>query len=992
MKKYYTLLLILMFADVMSWSQTLDPSFGTAGQAGPFFYSNFSSTNMEKSMVLQPDGKILIAGYNYNGSNYDFAVMRLNADGSIDNSFDGDGLKSINVASNNDYAYAVAVQPDGKILLTGYSYYYTTYTCCSGGWGGGCSTCYTYFYSIAVVRLNSDGTLDNAFDGDGIRILDFNSSGQYAYSIAVQPDGKIIIAGYANGALVARLNSNGSLDLSFNGSGYNINSFAYGFYSVKVQPDGKIVAAGYGNQNGYNGFSVARYNSNGVFDNSFDGDGRKIVNLETSGEAIAFSIAMQPDSKLIIGGRSYNYNNTSTYYDYGLVRLNVDGSMDNSFDGDGKSIIDFNNDYDEARAIALQNDGKIIVSGLAYNGSNYDMGLIRLNLDGTFDISFDGDGKFIYGTNNYEYANSLLFQTDGKLIVGSFVGGGPGAIRLLLDEIPVTLSCPENVNTNTDIGLCTAIINNIDPIVSPSNTVINYSIEYNGSIIESGTGSVSGKSFGVGVSTITYTAANDVSVSCRFTATVTDDQSPSFTCPSNQNVNLNATCQLVVPDLIGGLTGSDNCGTVTFTQSPVGNTALSSLHNQTHNVVITANDGNGNSQTCTVILTGKDVTKPTFICPGNQNVDLNATCQLLVPNLIAELTGSDNCGTVTFTQSPGVGASLASSHNQTHNVVITASDGNGNTQTCMVVLTGKDVTKPTFTCSGNQNVNLNATCQLVVPNLISGLTGTDNCGAVTFTQSPVAGASLPSSHNQTHNIIVTASDGNGNTQTCTVVLTGKDVSRPTFACPGNQNVNLNGTCQLIVPDLITELAGSDNCGTITFTQAPVAGASLASSHNQTHNVVITANDGNGNTQTCTVVLTGKDVTKPTFTCPGNQNINLNATCQLLIPNLIAELAGSDNCGTVTFTQSPIAGASLASSHNQTHNVVITASDGNGNTQTCTVVLTGKDVSKPTFTCPGNQNVNLNGTCELVVPNLIAELTGSDNCVMMPMKHRQPELV
>ena len=80
------------------------------------------------------------------------------------------------------------------------------------------------------------------------------------------------------------------------------------------------------------------------------------------------------------------------------------------------------------------------------------------------------------------------------------------------------------------------------------------------------------------------------------------------------------------------------------------------------------------------------------------------------------------------------------------------------------------------------------------------------------------------------------------------------------------------------------------------------GASLASSHNQTHNVLITASDGNGNTQTCTVVLTGKDVTKPTFTCPGNQNVNLNATCQLIVPNLISGLTGSDNCGTVTFTK------------------------------------------------------------------------------------------
>jgi hypothetical protein len=265
-----------------------------------------------------------------------------------------------------------------------------------------------------------------------------------------------------------------------------------------------------------------------------------------------------------------------------------------------------------------------------------------------------------------------------------------------------------------------------------------------------------------------------------------------------------------------------------------------------------------------------------------------------------------------------------------HTVTAVAKDPAENDDECSFTITVNDVTKPTFTCPSNQNVNLNATCQLVVPDLVTGLTGSDNCGSVTFTQSPLAGASLASSHNQTHNVVITASDGNGNTQTCTVMLTGKDVTKPTFTCPDNQNVNLSGTCQLIVPDLIAELTGNDNCGTVTFTQSPVAGTSLSSSHNQTHNVLITASDEKGNTQTCTVVLTGKDVTKPTFTCPGNQNVNLNATCQLVVPNLVTGLTGSDNCGAVTFTQSPSAGASLGSSHNQMHNVVITASDGNGN--------------------------------------------------------------
>ena len=463
--------------------------------------------------------------------------------------------------------------------------------------------------------------------------------------------------------------------------------------------------------------------------------------------------------------------------------------------------------------------------------------------------------------------------------------------------------------------------------------------------------------------------------------TIGDNQNPTFSCPANQNVNLNNSCQLVVPDLVSGLTGTDNCGTVTFTQSPAAGVSLSSSHNLTHNVVITASDGNGNTAQCTVVLTSKDVNKPTFVCPDNPNVDLNATCQLIVPNLIAELTGSDNCGTVTFTQSPLPGASLASSHNQTHHVLITANDGNGNTRTCTVVLTGKDVTKPTFICPYNQNVNLNGTCQLVVPNLIAGLTGSDNCGTVTFTQSPLAGASLTSSHNQTHNVLITASDGNGNIQTCTVILTGKDVTKPTFTCPGNQNVNLTATCQLVVPNLIAELTGNDNCGTVTFTQNPVAGTPLASSHNQTHNIVITASDGNGNTQTCTVVLTGKDVTLPVITCPSAKTISCDAS---ILPANTGSATAGDNCGgNPLITYSDVSGQDPNPLHAAYYNYTITrtwkAQDAAGNTNTCNQTITVQDITDPDITCPADKlNVPFDFG-QLYATINIGSATATDNC-------------
>src|SRR5688572_17019299 len=567
MKRYSTFLIAFLVLQSFAGSQTLDPGFGVGGQVGPIVNSFIAST-FDKAMALQADGKIVVAGYYHNGSNYDFALMRINADGTVDNSFDGDGLKIINTTGNNDYAFAVAVQNDGKIVLTGYSYYYTTYTYCSGGWGGGCSTYYNYYYDVVVVRLNVDGSLDNTFDGDGIKIIDIAQQ-DIAYSIALQSDGKIIIGGYGTlGGLVIRLNTNGSLDGTFNGSGYVYNNFANVFYSVTVQDDDKVIAVGYGYSTNY-GFAIARFNNNGTFDNSFDGDGKKIVLIPASGESMAYGVSVQPDAKIVVGGRTYDYNNTATYYDYGIIRLNVDGSLDNSFDTDGKKIIDFNNNYDEGRSLAIQNDGKILISGISYNNlTSYDMGIARLNIDGSLDNSFDGDGKFSHGSSSYsEYANCLIIQPDGKLLAGPYASGYLEIIRLELEQADETLSCPENVVVNSDEDLCTAVVNTIDPIVSPANAIVNYKLEKNGAVIETGTGSVSGKTFSIGMTTVTYTLASDENITCSFPVTVNDNQVPNALC-KNLTVYLdeNGMASITAAQIDNG--SSDNCGPVTLSVSP----------------------------------------------------------------------------------------------------------------------------------------------------------------------------------------------------------------------------------------------------------------------------------------------------------------------------------------------------------------------------------------------------------------------------------------
>lgn len=556
-----------------------------------------------------------------------------------------------------------------------------------------------------------------------------------------------------------------------------------------------------------------------------------------------------------------------------------------------------------------------------------------------------------------------------------FVGTNNGSNINITTQNCIELSCPENKNVNTDENTCSTIVNNIDPLITPSGTAVSYTLA--GATTGSGNGSVSGMTFNPGNTTVTYTSEDDPAKTCSFVITVTDNQKPSFICPANDEVELSTSCQLIVPDLITGLTGNDNCGTITFTQNPAAGTSLSSSHNQTHNVVITADDGNGNTEECTLVLTGKDVTKPTFSCPGNDDVDLNGSCQLIVPDLITGLTGSDNCGTVTFTQNPVAGATLSSSHNQTHNIVITADDGNGNTEECTVVLTGKDVTKPTFSCPANDDVDLNSSCKLVIPDLVAGLTGNDNCGAVTFTQNPVAGTTLSSSHGSTHNVVITADDGNGNTEECTVVLTGKDVTPPSITCPANATGNTNndgaGNCTTTA-SLGTPITG-DNCH-VASVKAYIGTTQINPS---THlfaagptTVTWKVTDDAGNSTQCDQLVTITDNENPTITAVADVAINNDpGLCSATV--ILTSPTTGDNCGVLS-----VSNDHPSNTYPVGETMVIwTVTDIHGKTNTAAQKVTVTDNEKPVITVPSNISVDYSPSdCGAIVNYTVSAL---DNC-------------
>lgn len=326
-------------------------------------------------IAIQTDGKIVVAGIASNGANNDFALLRINKDGSLDNSFSTDGKVLTDISGSDDGAYSVSIQANGKILLGGYR-----------NTGNDKSP----IYDFALVRYNADGSLDNSFSGDGILASDFNASSDQAHDILVQPDGKIVAIGTSETInqsvpslsveiALMRFNADGSPDLSFDGDGKLITDIADGSYdyayTALLQPDGKIIVGGSSSGN----FALIRYNGNGSLDNSFSGDGKLIFN--SGGGGSVFSIVRQPDGKIIAGGCVTRGFNT----DMVLLRFNDDGSTDLSFSEDGLLVVDLGFGKDCIQSLSVSGSRLYAAGETAYAGQ---VGLlVAFSIDCTITLS-----------------------------------------------------------------------------------------------------------------------------------------------------------------------------------------------------------------------------------------------------------------------------------------------------------------------------------------------------------------------------------------------------------------------------------------------------------------------------------------------------------------------------------------------------------------------------------------------------------------------------
>lgn len=391
----------------------LDPTFGTGGTV---MTDLGRSTDLANAVAIQADGKLVVVGQTYRNNDYseeDFAVARYNTDGTLDNTFGRGGKVRTDFPGLAAVPSAVVIQPDGKIVVA-----------------GGAFLLFTFAGNFEVVRYNPNGSLDTSFGEGGIVTTTF-PQGSYAFDVALQPDGKIITAGtvfvdFDPGEMsdtdfaLARYNPDGSLDTTF-GSGGTVMTDFLGHeddaFSVLIQPDGKIVAVGSANDPAtFYDFAAVRYLSNGTLDTTFGVAGKVHTDFGDQNFDRARSAALQPNGRIVAAGFAISQNGLSQ--NFAVARYTSNGVLDTTFSRDGKSQIDFGNCCQSATKVLLQGDGKIItVGGSNGESSEDDFLLARLSPRGSLDPTFGvgGQVRTSFGDLNGG-ANGAALQSDGKIV------------------------------------------------------------------------------------------------------------------------------------------------------------------------------------------------------------------------------------------------------------------------------------------------------------------------------------------------------------------------------------------------------------------------------------------------------------------------------------------------------------------------------------------------------------------------------------------------
>ncbi len=392
-----------------------DPTFGNGGKV----LTILDSADTEaRAVALQPDGKIIVGGYGDMQIEGRLFLFRYNANGTPDNTFGTGGLVTLYGVEFFDEIRSIIVQPDGKILVGAFKSIFDTATLITDA----------DFY---LFRLKSNGTFDSSFGNNGELVTDFSfDSGDNLHAMLLKPDGKILAAGFVNDGLTgdnyygfSQYKPNGTLDSAFGTNGkvmHAVETNPEGLGALSLLPNDKILlAATFVEQlNGFYRYGAMRLNANGSLDNTF-GTGGMVEVGQSVMHNMLYDMKVQPDGKIVMVGKVQDNDDN-----VGVIRLDSLGNTDITFGDSGWVRTNFSNDPSMSHAgvtLQIQPDGKLLVGGVKDNAlGSYesDFAVVRYHSNGSIDDTFGKHGIIVTDfDNNGDYARASLLQPDGKFVL-----------------------------------------------------------------------------------------------------------------------------------------------------------------------------------------------------------------------------------------------------------------------------------------------------------------------------------------------------------------------------------------------------------------------------------------------------------------------------------------------------------------------------------------------------------------------------------------------